>query len=303
MFEPKVITDVSMLPKVVETNLGELDAVISEKVAMAQKLVVTNSEDDVVSADKDASELTKMSDRIKRFRIDFVGWWKAPLEKVESTCKDYEKRLTEAAQGLRSKTAEVKELWDAEKRNALEAVWLDMINERFDNPEILKSAHWAAFFDEHTSRKTKGNWLNKGVRESTARDEMLSEIERVDNGLVTLHETIGSESTAIRTVALKAFCQSFETEDALRAVYRYKEEQEAIRKAEEECKERAMQDAKERLERERANPQPKPEPRRIETHEPILETYRICVTGTRESLIALRRYMDDKGIIVRNLDK
>ena len=71
MFEPIIKTDISVLPKKIETNLDELEAVIKEKEEFARSLVVNvDSEEELVKADADAALLTKMEKRISRFRID-----------------------------------------------------------------------------------------------------------------------------------------------------------------------------------------------------------------------------------------
>ena len=104
MFEPRIITDTSMLPKSIETNLDELEPIIAEKCALANSLVVSpDSIEECEKAAADATLLTKLSERIKRCRLDWTASWQSPFEGVIAKCKDYEKRLADAATNLRSK--------------------------------------------------------------------------------------------------------------------------------------------------------------------------------------------------------
>lgn len=308
MFEPKILTKFE-LPKLVDTNLSELEPVIAEKVEAANSLVVTNSEEEVVAADADATNLTKMAERVKRFRIDFVAWWKAPLEKVESTCKSYEKRLTEAAKSLRDKTAEVKEMWNEQKKERLMREFLDALEARFDEQSGVRDfPHWLKWFAERTDPKTKGNWLNRTTRQSTIDSEIGDELTRVENDLATLSiQTEGSPAKS--TVAVNAYREDCLLEDALRALYRYAKEQEDIRQAEEAAKsapERAsgaFEDAGKGITPPNAPNAPEGG-FRVAMSEPIdLLTFRLSVTGTRQALIGLKDYAKANGIKIVNLDR
>ena len=308
MFEPKILTKFE-LPKLVDTNLSELEPVIAEKVEAANSLVVTNSEEEVFAADADATNLTKMAERVKRFRIDFVAWWKAPLEKVESTCKSYEKRLTDAAKSLRDKTAEVKEMWNEKKKDILFLEFLNALEARFDEESGVRDfPHWTKWFGERTDPKTKGNWLNRTTRRSTIDSEIADELTRVENDLETLSiQTEGSP--AKKTVAVTAYREDCLLEDALRALYRYAKEQEDIRQAEEAAKS-APERASGAFENAGKGITPPNAPNapeggfRVAMSEPIdLLTFRLSVTGTRQALIGLKDYAKANGIKIVNLDR
>lgn len=292
MFEPKILTKVN-LPSVVETNLAELEGVIAEKEAFANSLVVTDNRDDVVAADRDAADLKKMQERIKRFRIDLVGWWKDPITKFEDTCKSYEKRLGAAYDTLRERTAEVKERWAQERKDELVALFRDRLSDQFaEDEEITSSPWWKTWLAERTDPKAKGSWLNKTTRQSTIDAEIEAEFSRVRSGMTAMNAAVGHEPLEVRTVAWNAWRVAFSIEDAMNAVAAYKAQQEAIAEA------RAATGAPE------PPPPPKPEPRRVPATEPIdLLTFRLAVTGSRDALVKLRNYGESIGITFTNLDR
>lgn len=286
MFEPKILTEVN-LPKVVETNLAELDGVIAEKVANANALVVTNNKADVVAADKDAAELNKMSERIKRFRIDFVDWWKKPLADVEARCKKYEKSLSDTAKDLRAKTEEVKEIWRNAEREEYRQMWDAHIAENIDS-ELSDSPYFVEFFDTWTNPKTVGSWCNASMSGAKVDAAMLEEIKRIKTAIETA-KAMWKDDDLI--AALRELRVRFDLTDAVNAVNRYKAvKEESARKAAEQEREVRIQN------------QIKAE-RKMATEPVDLLTYRLAVTGSRDALFRLKEFCLNNGIQVKNLDK
>ena len=56
MFTLKVLTDLSTMPKVVETNIDEVTPVIDAAIAKLDGLEVTDNKDEIVAADQDAAK-------------------------------------------------------------------------------------------------------------------------------------------------------------------------------------------------------------------------------------------------------
>ena len=140
MFELVIKTDLSKMPKVVETNIDEVTPVIDAAIAKLDGLEVTDNKDEIVAADQDAAKLRKMCDAIKRFRLDHIALWKEPMEQFETKCKASEKRLTEAAASITAKTAEVKELWRYRKREKCREWMGELLDENFtERPAITES--------------------------------------------------------------------------------------------------------------------------------------------------------------------
>lgn len=316
MFEPKILTDISHLPKNIETNLAELEPIIKEKCELANTLVVSpDSLEECDRADADAAMLTKLSDRIKRFRLDWTASWQSPFEGVIAKCKDYERRLSDAAKNLRDKSAVGKDKVKAAKREKLLEVWREKLGEKIP-VELHSAPHFSVYFDMMTDAKTKGNWLNKGVRESAALEQMDAEIARCVSAAATMESMVASESTAVQTVAVEALRERFELADVASAIAEYKAQQERIRIQEEAAKAR-LADARRRTQEAPQNPVQTPavEPSQAPATSPVepprvladggvpLETYRLAVTGTRANLIALRKWGEGHGITFKNMDK
>lgn len=303
MFEPKIITDISNLPKNIETNLAELEPIIAEKCELANTLIVSpDSLEECDRADADAAMLTKLGERIKRFRIDWTASWQSPFEGVIAKCKDYERRLAEAAKNLREKSAVGKDKVKAAKRDELYAVWNAKLDEGV-SPAMRGAPSFALFFDTMTDAKTKGNWLNKTVKPEAAHTQMDEEIARCKANAATVATMTAGEPTAVRSVAEDALYRHFDVAEVVEAVNQYKEQQKRIAEAEARARQLAEETKAEPPAEARA-PAPKAEPPRVLADGGVpLETYRLAVTGTRANLLALRKWGEEHGITFKNIDK
>lgn len=330
MFELKILTDLSLMPKVVETNIDEVTPAIEAAIAKTKGLEVTDNKDEIIAADADASKLRKMCDAIKRFRIDHIKLWKEPMEAFESKCKDAEKRLTEAAAEIAGKTAEVKELWRERKRKQCEEVWRSKLTEAFgEGTDIVACNSVKAFFIHWTDPKTKGTWCNSGVPMSSVEKDMDAEIVRMRQTMEAVEQNYADQPPEILAKARLAMLVKFDMNDVITAVNAWKKEQADIaaraeaerqRKAEADAKmEAAKRELAERREREAAENAAKTESAASAAapaiHAPEaapkpssgaeggnLETYRLAITGTRENLIKLREFGVSLGIKFVNID-
>lgn len=319
-FELKIKTDISMLPEVVETNIDEVTPIIDAAIAKTQGLEVTNNRDEIIAADEDAAKLTKMSKAVARFRIDNVAKWKAPMEVFEKKCKDAEKRLDEAAEAIRAKTSEVKDIWRAKKASDCTDALAKLVEEAFPgDKEIAACPHLATFLAYWVNPKTKGTWVNSTVKMPAVEEAIKAELERMKQTLAASEANYANEPEEVKAKARLALLVRFDMNDVIAAVNAWKKEQADIAaRAEAERQRKADADAKmeaakkELAERRQAEavapaapvttPEP-PKPSPVDIANETVETYRLAITGTRAALKEMRRYAESIGITFKNLDK
>lgn len=320
MFELKILTDLSTMPKRVETNIDEVEPVIKEAIARVDGLVVTDKKEDILAADADAAKLTKMAKAIQRFRIDHIALWKEPMEAFETKCKDAEKRLNEAADTLRTKTSEVKDMWRAKKRDLCAGVWEAKLAEAFAGQDDVLTCEGAkAFFDLWTNPKTKGTWVNSSVDIRAVEEAMDAEIERMKGVLQAVAANYASADDEVKMKARKATLASFDMNAVVAEVNAWVKERDEMEKAKaalaakrEAAAQAAAQAAANPAPAASATPTPTPTPApqadapapsaAAPADDPV-ETYRLAVTGSRSALVALRKYGLSLGITFKNLDK
>lgn len=317
MFELKILTDLSKMPKVVETNIDEVQPVIDAAIAKLSGLEVTDNKADIVAADEDAAKLRKMRDAIKRFRIDHIALWKEPLAKFETKCKESEAKLDKAAADIAAKTNEVKELWRTRKREKCAEAWQDKLAEAFaDNAEVQAAPHFKVFFDHWCNPKTKGTWVNSSVTMASIEQAMAEEISRVQGVIEATQANYANEVDEVKAKAMLALYQRFDIADVIKAVNDWKAEQAAIaERAEKERQAKAALAAK-RAASGQGAPVPAEKPTATTVTQPehdkaatppagaeVTETYRLAITGTRAALAELKQYGLQLGITFTNLDK
>ena len=316
MFELKILTDISTMPKRVETNINEVEPVIQSAIARVEGLVVTDSKEDIIAADADAAKLTKMANAIKRFRIDHIALWKEPMEAFETKCKDAEKRLIEAAEMLRTKTSEVKDVWREKKRQLCAGIWAAKLAEAFPrDKDVHNCAAARAFFDLWTNPKTKGTWVNSSLDIRVIEEAMEAEIERMKGVLQAVEANYASADDEVRMKARKATLASFDMNAVVAEVNAWVAERDEMEKAKAALAARraasASHEAPKSVPAESAAPAPTPAPP-PQADAPAspaaasgekVETYRLAVTGTRSALIALRNFGIEHGIAFENLDR
>jgi len=317
MFELKILTDLSAMPKRVETNIDEVEPIIKSAIARVEGLVVTDKKEDIIAADGDAAKLTKMAKAIQRFRIDHIALWKEPMEAFEAKCKDAEKRLTEAADTLRTKTLEVKDLWRSRKRELCAGVWQKKLAEAFDGQEDVQKCDAArAFFDLWTNPKTKGTWVNSSVDIRDVEAAMDVELERMKGILQAVAMNYDEADFETQMKARTCALANCDMNSVIAEVNAWVAERDKMEKAKAALaakrEAQAAQAAANPVPAASATPTPpvSPTPQADAPAAPAsapasdaVETYRLAVTGKRSALIALRQYGMKLGITFKNLDK
>lgn len=306
MFEPIIKTDISMLPKTIETNLGELEPFIADKCESAKALVVNpESIEDCEMAEADATLLTKLQKRISTFRLTWTKQWQAPFEGVIAKCKDYERKLGDASADLKAKAKQGRDIVRDRKRTQLEGVWETLIKERFADDYWV---HFDTFFAMMTDEGTTGCWTNRGKKEKQITEEMVAELDRCAEAMRSLMAMVAGDTPAIQQVAKDALGRHFDMTEAIGAVNSYKAQQERIKAAEDAARERLQAEQGKTTPQQVAKPSeaPAPSPAVLVQDAPVtakLETYNLAVTGTRADLIALRKWGEAHGISFKNLDR
>lgn len=316
MFEPIIKTDISMLPKTIETNLSDLEPIIAEKVEAAKSLVVSaDNLEDCERAEADAALLTKLAKRLSEFRLTWTKEWQAPFEGVIAKCKDYEKRLKDAGEDLRSKAKVGRDKVREAKKLELAKAWDSELASVFGD-EADKFPHFRNFFDMMVDEKTTGCWTNRGKKVEKCVEEMRVEISRCAESLNALRANYGDAGAEIMQVAEDGLGAHFDMGEAVSAVNAYKAQKERVEAARKAAEERAAAIAAARAAARAAATAPVAHapaaaapaaPARTMAHaEPVsakVETYRLAVTGTRAALCALRKWGEANGITFKNLDR
>lgn len=291
VFEPVIKTDVSAVPKVIETNLDELESVIAEKVQFAESLIVDSDNiTECERADVDAAALNKMAKRISDFRISWTRQWQSPFEGVISKCKDYERRLKDAASLLRDKSEVGKAKVAERKKAALKAEWDGRVEEVKKLLVLDDVGHFDRFFETMCDTSTKGCWLNKGKSEKAIAAEMDAEISRCTEAFNSVLENYKEDDNEVNAFALKKMEDKFSITDTIAAVREFKEQRAWLAKAREadaQAKAKAQPETKKEVE---------PEKKVAAADTLQFETYVLEITGTREALKGLRRWGEEHGI-------
>lgn len=293
MFEPIIKTDLTHLPKEIDTNLSDLEPFISDHIDRAKSLVVNcDSIPDCEKAEADAALLTKLSKRIAEFRLTWTKQWQAPFEGVIAKCKDFERKLAEAGDDLRKKAKVGRDKIRTAKKDQLWDLWLKEWSDVFGKES---AGYRDRFFAEMCSEKTKGCWTNRGKTENKCLEEMRLEINRCAEAMNTIRTMFANESDAIKDVAEHALEEHFAMDEAIVAVNNYRAQQERIAKREAESQKVTPAPAP------APAPSPAPTERTLVEDEPVI-SYVLKVTGTRTNLFALRDFCNAHGITVTKIN-
>ena len=321
-FELKMLTDLSALPKVVETNISEVEPLILAAIEKTDGLLVGGTKAEVDAADADAAYLGKLRDAVKRFRIDNVALWKRPMDDFETKCKELEKRLDDAALKIRESTNAVKDKWrDAKRADARKQLDL-LLDEAYADARLAavrNSPRWPYFFDTWTNPKQKGSWLNATTSIASVTASIKAEIQRVNEGLEALKANYATADEEVKKLAYMKFCDTFDISATLSAMSRFLEERKQLEEARRIDAERkaAAEKAKAELAAKRdqeaaaaAPVKPAPVPTTTPAQAPTtakadvgshVETYRLEITGPRAAIKQMRDFGIGLGITFRKI--
>lgn len=307
-FTPRITTDLSAVPQIIECNLDELAPYIRERCEFARSLVVdADSLADCNNAKKQAATIAKLEKAIAEKRKEWTRAWAAPIEAIVEKCRKYELDLHGAAALLRTNAAQGEAKIKSRNRERLRELW-DERMERFGADKTLR--HYADFFAKNTSEATVGNWLNRGATAAKVQAAMDSELERCRHEEEVVAGLFADSPVEVRTIATDALRRHFSSAEAAEAVTRYREQQKRLeeeRKAEEgrraEAERRKAEAASHAAATAKPTPAPPPASAPAATPAPAtpavepVESFRLMLTGRRSALTMMRQYGESLGIV------
>ena len=229
MFALQIKTDLSVLPKVVETNIDEIEPIIAEKLAKVDGLIVDES--GLSAAKADAADFRKLAKGISTFRKDHIAIWKAPMEAFETKCKTFEKRLDAAADELTAKVNKIVDQRKAEKRERMRALMQKAIDEKFPGDAmrpVRESPFWAGWFANWTDTKQKGCWLNSTIADEFAYNSTITEADRVLEDFAAIRDNYSQADHETKRKAFLTFAASLDLKQTLQIMRAWTIEREAL---------------------------------------------------------------------------
>lgn len=309
-FTPLITTDISAIPKTLESNLDELAPYVTKWCEFARSLIVdADNMADCDNAKKEAATIAKIEKAIAEKRKEWTRTWAAPLEAIVEKCKKYELDLHNAAALLRTNAAQGEAKIKSRKRDRLRDIWAERV-EHSGMDKALR--HFADYFAANTNEATVGNWLNKGATDAKILAAMDAELERCKHETEVVEGLFADSPVEVRTIALDALHLNFSATEAAEAVTRFREQQKRLeeqRKAEEErlaeAKRQKEETEREKAEAESAKSAPPPAATAPATPTPTIDepvvSFSCLLTGKRSNLTKMRIYGESLGITFKAL--
>ena len=272
--EFKIITDLSTLPQIIETNAEELKTWLSEKLTHYNALVVTP--ESIAAAKDDQAALNKLRAALEERRKEVKKQCMAPYEDFE---RKYKELLALIDEPICKIDTQIKALDEQEQKQKY-----DRLREYFANCEASMDTGVKIDFDSILNPK----WRNKTAKESVLQQEIYDTVCRIIADVEELRSYY-SDSPHY-TAIMNRYSQGYDKGAALSyaALLTQQEQQ----RAEQEAKQAAQQAVRAPEPAPATVYQPAPEPA---ANEPEI-TGMFRVTGTKKQIIALRDFMRANGI-------
>lgn len=269
--EFKIITDLSVLPQVIETNGEELKAWLSEKLTQYNEIVVTP--ETLKAAKDDKAKLTKLRAALEERRKEVKRQCMAPYEDFERKYKELLALIDEPIGKIDTQIKALDEQEQQEKYNRVKDYFGCCMSSSLDVP-----------IDVNFDRILNPKWKNKTIKADTLEKEIWDTLCRIKADVEELNSyyTGSPHYTAI----MNTYVQGYDKACAL--AY-------AAALVQQEQRQRAVQQPV--REPELTPPpayKPTPEPPVQEPSALISGVFR--VTGTRQQIIALRDFMRENQI-------
>ena len=269
--EFKIITDLSVLPQVIETNGEELKAWLTEKVQYYNSIVVTPETIKAVKDDK--AKLTKLRAALEERRKEVKRQCMAPYEDFERRYKELLALIDEPIGKIDTQIKALDEQEQQEKYNRVKDYFGCCMSSSLDVP-----------IDVNFDRILNPKWKNKTIKADTLEKEIWDTLCRIKADVEELNSyyTGSPHYTAI----MNTYVQGYDKACAL--AY-------AAALVQQEQRQRAVQQPV-------REPEPTPPPAYEPTPEPPVQepvqpqnepriTGVFRVTGTKQQIIALRDFM------------
>ena len=264
--EFKIITDLSVLPQVIETNGEELKAWLSEKLTQYNALVVTP--ETIKAAKDDKAKLSKLRTALEERRKEVKRQCMAPYEDFERKYKELLALIDEPIGKIDTQIKALDEQEQQEKYNRVKDYFGCCMSSSLDVP-----------IDVNFDRILNPKWKNKTIKADTLEKEIWDTLCRIKADVEELNSyyTGSPHYTAIMNTYVQGYDKACALAYAAALV-----QQEERRKA-------AQPPARE--------PEPTPPPAYEPTPEPPVQepsaliSGMFRVTGTKQQIIALRDFM------------
>lgn len=267
--EFKIITDLSALPQVIETNGEELKAWLSEKLTQYNDIVVTP--ETIKAAKDDKAKLTKLRTALEERRKEVKRQCMAPYEDFE---RRYKELLALIDEPIGKIDTQIKALDEQEQQEKF-----TKIGQYFQ--EITKDIGFSLVLDKIIDPK----WRNKTNPIEKICNALFERVEGIRADYAELQEYYSDSPhyTAIMNTYMQGYDKACALAYAAALIQQEQRRQEAQRAAQPPVRE----------------PEPTPEPPVQEPVQPqnqprITGVFR--VTGTRQQIIALRDFMRENQI-------
>ena len=270
--EFKIITDLSVLPQVIETNGEELKAWLSEKLTQYNDIVVTP--ETIKAAKDDKAKLTKLRTALEERRKEVKRQCMAPYEDFE---RRYKELLALIDEPIGKIDTQIKALDEQEQQEKF-----TKIGQYFQ--EITKDLGFSVVLDKIIDPK----WRNKTNPIEKICNALFERVEGIRADYAELQEYYSDSPhyTAIMNTYMQGYDKACALAYAAALIQQEQRRQEAQRAAQQPVRE----------------PEPTPPPVYDPTPEPPVQqpvqapnepriTGVFRVTGTRQQIIALRDFM------------
>ena len=275
--EFKIITDLSVLPQVIETNGEELKAWLTEKVQSYNSIVVTP--ETIKAAKDDKAKLTKLRAALEERRKEVKRQCMAPYEDFE---RKYKELLALIDEPIGKIDTQIKALDEQEQQEKF-----TKIGQYFQ--EITKDLGFSLVLDKIIDQK----WRNKTNPIEKICNALFERVEGIRADYAELQEYYSDSPhyTAIMNTYMQGYDKACALAYAAALIQQEQRRQEAQRAVQQPVKE----------------PEPTPPPVYDPTPEPPVQepvqpqnepriTGVFRVTGTKQQIIALRDFMRENQI-------
>lgn len=277
--EFKIITDLSVLPQVIETNSEELKAWLTEKVKSYNALVITP--DTIKAAKDDKAALNKLRTALEERRKEVKRQCMAPYEDFERKYKELLALIDAPIASIDTQIKALDEQEQQEKYNRVKEYFGCCMASSMDVP-----------IDVDFDRILNPKWRNKTMKADALEKEIYDTLCRICNEVQELNSYYANSPHY--TAIMNTYQQGYDKACALAyaAALIQQEQRKQAQKA-------AQQPVRE--------PEPTPPPAYEPTPEPPVQepvqpqnepriTGVFRVTGTRSQIIALRDFMRENQI-------
>jgi len=272
--EFKIITDLSVLPQVIETNSEELKAWLTEKVKSYNALVVTP--ETIKAAKDDKAKLTKLRTALEERRKEVKRQCMAPYEDFERKYKELLALIDEPIGKIDTQIKALDEQEQQEKYNRVKEYFGCCMASSMDVP-----------IDVDFDRILNPKWRNKTMKADALEKEIYDTLCRICNEVQELNSYYANSPHY--TAIMNTYQQGYDKACALAyaaALIQQEQRKQAQRAAQHPVRE----------------PEPTPPPAYEPTPEPPVQepvqpqnepriTGVFRVTGTKQQIIALRDFM------------